>query len=94
MEVVAETSVTVVGFAGGPVVTSGFVACALLVAGSALDPSRVWVIPCDRVLGEVGRLGGSSSVAAIGCGVLEVAVSSGGSCRGREHVIALRRVWI
>ena len=90
----AETSVTVVGFAGGPEVTAGFVACALLVAGSVLDPSRVWVIPCARVLGEVGRLGGSSSVAAIGCGVLEVAVSSGVPCRGRGHVVALSGVWV
>ena len=77
VEVVVEASAKVDGFAGGPEASVDFAACAESVAGSSLNATGVWEVPRDHVPGEVGRLGGSSSVADTGCSDLVVGVSLG-----------------
>ena len=86
----AETPGADVGLVGGQVGSSGLVACALLVASSALDLSRAAMGSCGRALGVVGRLGGSSSLAAAWVGVLKVVLCLEGSYRGSESVSASR----
>ena len=86
----AETPVADVGLVGGQVGSSGLVACASLVTSSALGLSRAAMDSCGRVLGEVGRLGGSSSLAAAWVGVYKVVLGSEGAYRSNESVSASR----
>ena len=90
----AETPRADVELVGGKVGSSGLVVCASLVASSALDLSRAAMGSCERVLGEVGRLGGSSSLAAAWVGVFKVVLCLEGSYRGSECVSASRGLQI